>query len=339
MPQKGQVLTLDRRLDYTSAMQKLLSPNLQFPCDHFMHHDVVEEWWYFTGKIEGGQKKFAYTYTVFKEINATVPPGQYVYNALFQLVDMDSGKKHLIEASAFGNGSDLQTDHLNLVVEEGTTKFGLAYDPPSDQWALVVESQSSEVSKFLLSLIPREDRGYVANGVDGLIHQGDAGLSVYYSAQSMNAKGEIDFADKSGISVTGDKSWYDHQWGNFTFNGGGFGYDWFSFRFDDNSGLMLYKFKDGSKTGTFQSAQDRAGTLVREFTAEPVAGSPVFTPPGLPDRHLPLRWHVQVPELGIDVKFTASPSDQWVASRNVLAFYEGIGEVDEGLSGICFLEM
>ncbi len=136
--------------------------------------------------------------------------------------------------------------------------------------------------------------------------------------------------------------WLDRQWGNWKGEEADT-YDWFSFRFDDNTELMLSHFRDPKtgetlsqyQSGTYVDA-DGNPTHVTDFTVEP-AGHDWTAPTGEP---YPLKWKVEVPAVGIDITIDALVEDQLIVDSTGVTYWEGAcGVVEGNKTGYCYLEM
>jgi len=138
-------------------------------------------------------------------------------------------------------------------------------------------------------------------------------------------------------------SWLDRQWGDWKGEAAET-YDWFSFRFHDDTELMIYSFRDPAtgevlprfNCGTYVDAEGRAADLTG-FSVEPLGHQWRSERTG---ETYPLKWRVQVPSAGIDVTIEALVEDQLIIDSFGGTFWEGICEMVEGnKTGSCHLEM
>src|SRR5262245_37817152 len=274
-------------------------PQLHFPRDHLGHAAGVE-WWYFTAEASGEDgHRYSVFFTLFKRAGFVLP--------VRQVVSLDTGR--IVEHSE------------NLVRAAGlpfsSKVAGLSYDAVLNQWTARAAS---------LSFVAQPVTPYVLHGGGtGLIKQGGR-ESHYYSAPRMAMQGTL-----GRVSFVGS-AWFDHQWGNFQNTPSALHWDWFSCRFLDRSALMLYRFRDGSGSGTFV---DRAGhgTLVKTFVAKP--GRRVLRAAG---RRWPLDWTLSVPRLSLRLRLHAIVRDQLFRGVLVPTFWEGASILGGQKYGVCFVE-
>jgi predicted secreted hydrolase len=300
-----------RALAAIVAAATLAGPQIHFPRDHYGHQAGIE-WWYVTADVHGSDgHRYSVFYTVFKRGHLILP--------VSQVVDLDTGKKvghteSVLPASIGPSSLDVRLPTLQL-----------RYQPGLNRWTFGVAGR-----QYSLKLTARPTKPYVLHGGGtGVIHQGTAESS-YYSATNTTASGTITTATRT-ISF-GGKAWIDHQWGNFTTDPSAMRWDWFSCRFDDDTELMLYRFRDGHESGT---AVDRVGhgTLVSSFTAAP--GARVLRAAG---RTWPLDWTLSVPSRRLNVKLQAIVADQLFRGIVLPTFWEGAVTATGTKHGICFVE-
>lgn len=288
-----------RLLAATLAAASLAAPPLHFPRDHYGHSAGVE-WWYFTAYVKGNDgHRYSVFFTLFKRTGFVLP--------VSQVVDLDSGRivQHT-EKLMPGSGPPF-----------ASTLAALDYDPATDVWTARAGA---------LRFHSHPQKPYVLHGGgSGVIRQA-GGTSRYYSATRMSADGSL-----GRLSFRGT-AWFDHQWGDFQSIPSARHWDWFSCRFDDDTELMLYRFRTGAENGTFV---DRAGhgTRLNSFAATP--GSRVYRGAG---RRWPLDWTLEVPALHVDERLHAVVADQLFRGLLVPTFWEGAVTATGTKKGICFVE-
>ena len=298
---------------------------ITFPEDHYPHEGMITEWWYFTGLLQSEEgKRYAYFYTWFLSEGETM--------ILMNLVDIQAGESAFVEFLDALGETRIAEEGLHLDI--GGT-WQIEYLDNGDFYV----TGEGENAGLELTFHPEKD--YVINGDNGYMEMSTGGTSAYYSCTRMSASGNISFEGRE-IEVEGG-SWLDRQWGNWKGDAAET-YDWFSFRFDDNTELMIYSFRD-TETGEVLPQYncgtyvDEAGDAVNltEFFVEPVGHEWRSEKTG---ETYPLKWHVEVPSLGIDVTIDALVEDQLIIDSSGGTFWEGICEVVEGnKTGSCYLEM
>ena len=290
------------------------------PRDHAGHPSSEIEWWYVTGDVRGSDgARYSVFFTLFS--------GQGLVSPISQVMNLSSG--------ALVGHTEVLAHRTPGTVSLDVRAPGhrLRYLPRSNTWRFVASKPD-----FTLDLTVTPTKPYVLHGGgSGLIQEGGAGRSFYYSATRARASGTITAAG-TRIPFTGE-AWLDHQWGNFADRANALNWDWFSCRFADRTELMLYRFRaqDGTplarySSGTLVSRAGR-GTLVRSFDARP--GARVLDAEG---RQWPLDWELTVPSAGLAVSLRALVDDQLVRGQVVPTFWEGASDVSGTKRGVCFVE-
>ena len=309
----------------TGVVELDTGKEIEFPADHYLHEGMGKEWWYFTGVLDNEQgEKFGYFYTWFLSEGET--------HILMSIVDLQKGTKALVEfADALGE-ADVPEDRLDLDIG-GDWQVRLL-----DNGDFFIRGGDEKV-ELELTLHPEKDN--VINGDNGYMEMSTGGTSAYYSCTSMSADGGISFEGRE-MNVSGD-SWLDRQWGNWKGEATAT-YDWFSFRFDDNTELMLYSFRD-TETGEILPEYN-CGTYVDEngkptnltdFTVEPLDRRWRSEKTG---ETYPLKWRVSVPTVGVDITIDALVEDQLITDSFGGSYWEGVcGVVEGNKTGYGYLEM
>jgi len=286
------------------------TPALHFPRDHYGHQAGIE-WWYFTAYGRGSDgHRYSVFFTLFKRGAVVLP--------VSQVIDLDTGER--VGHSARLLPADVGPSGLDVEAPTARLRY-LA----SGSWLFHTSSLA-----YALTMTATPEKPYVLHGGGtGYIHQGSAS-SAYYSDTRMAARGTIRRGLRD-IEFTGS-AWFDHQWGDFTFDPSALHWDWFSCRFDDRTEAMLYRFRDGHASGTFVDQSGR-GTLVPGFSATP--GTRVFRAAG---RSWPLDWTLKVPAEHLTERLHAIVPDQLFRSVLLPTFWEGAVTATGTKNGICFVE-
>jgi predicted secreted hydrolase len=207
-------------------------------------HDVLTEWWYYTGHLWSGVgERFGFEFVVFQTVRGSHPVG---YLSHFAITD-ESNSRFAYDARAaqrprIASNLDLNVDGWTLSGRGGSDSL----------WASI---EDYELELSLTSLKPPSLHG------GGLISFGPAGDSYYFSRTRMDASGSLRRGD-TWFDVTG-QAWHDHQWGNFIVPAVG-GWDWISLQLDGNRELMLTVLRnpDKSAAGAFGSLVDAEGPTI-----------------------------------------------------------------------------
>ncbi len=280
-------------------------------------HDVLTEWWYFTGHLYGEHgARYGFEFVVFQSVRGQDPVG---YLAHFAVTDAQQGdfrySSRLVQKLAIPDRLDLDVDGWRLRGEDGR------YELKADMGPYALELRLASTKPPVLH-----------HG--GLISFGAAGDSYYYSRTRLASQGVLHSANR-GIEVYG-QAWFDHQWGNFIVPPLG-GWDWFGLQLDDGTELMLSLLRDasGAVTRSFGSYVDRSGRLIElaeadfsvvplDFWSSPHTGA-VY----------PARWRIRLAakELpAMDLVVSPVLSDQELVFPQ-LAYWEGAVEVEGSIGG------
>lgn len=311
--------------EVTEKVELDTTRELVFPDDEYPHPGMGMEWWYFTGILNDTQgQRYGYFYTYFLEDGETL--------ILMSVVDLQTGEKVLEEYIDLYGDAAIAEDTLDLDID-GDWQVKLL-----DNGDFKVKGTGEKAS---LDLTMHPEKQNVINGDNGYMDMSTGGKSAYYSCTDMSASGTMTFEGKEH-QVEGD-SWLDRQWGNWKGKATET-YDWFSFRFDDGTELMLYSFRDTEtgeileeyNCGTYVDAEGNATNLT-DYTVEALGREWTSDETG---ETYPLRWGVKVPEVGIDVVMEAVVEDQLMIDSMGTTYWEGVcGIVEGNKPGYCYLEM
>jgi predicted secreted hydrolase len=297
---------------------------VQLPRDHGAHPDASVEWWYTTGHATtpAGRHYFWFA-TIW-----TAPQGSI---GRVNVVDLARDRVVLARQwttlTPFAAGTtDLRTGGLHV-----------RWRPGGRYGRLTVDARLGAKRRLRLDLTPK--RPYALHGDRGIVPQGAAGSSAYYSGTRLATVGRLRTGGRArrlrGLG------WFDHQWGDFVATPGALRWDWFACQLADGRDLMLTNFLDGNDQpvpgpahGTLVDAQGRA-TPVGAFTTTPLG--PVLHPPGATGSY-PLGWRLQVPSAGIDLTLRAAARHQFVAMSFLPSFWEGAARIVSGPAGACTVE-
>jgi predicted secreted hydrolase len=332
------------------AQYKTAQPGFdyQFPRDHFNHPDYRTEWWYYTGNLKAADgHRFGYELTFFRlaisrDKNNASPWGvQDLYVAHLALSDID-GKRYY---------------HAQRVNRAGPGLAGASLEQSrvwNGNWQATLRGDTQQLQaitdQFSLQLDLSTNKPPVIHGKEG-VSQKAAGLghaSHYISFTRLLTNGTVSLNGKN-YKVTGT-SWMDHEYFTHELEPNQAGWDWVSLQLDDNTELMLYRFrhKDGTldpfSSGTYIDAEGKSRFLsVTDFTMTPHGET--FTSPTTKASY-PIQWRVTVPSLKLDVELRTPLPDQELVSQGHagLTYWEGaitLSGTRDGkpCSGVGYLEM
>ncbi len=320
----------------------------QFPRDHFNHPDYQTEWWYYTGNLKSSDgRHFGFELTFFRRgvSAAKAANGDWdvhdIYLAHLALSDLDGGRFYHTERVNRAGPGLAGASELAAQVWNGNWQV---------QWRDGQQQLQAIATDFALRLVMTSHKPPVIHGKNGVSQKGaGAGeASHYISFTRLLTTGSIELNGKQ-YQVDGT-SWMDHEFFSHQMDKGDAGWDWVSLQLDDNTELMLYRFrrKDGGvdpfSAGTYVDKEGRSSFLgAADFSMEP--GNRSYTSP---DTHAvyPIAWRIVVPSLELDVQVKTPLASQELTSgvSANLNYWEGAIGISgtrngKAASGVGYLEM
>jgi len=218
------------------------------------------------------------------------------------------------------------------------------------QWTGDLQQLQAVAQDFALRLVMSSRKPPVIHGKDGISQKSDGAgqASHYISFTRLLTKGTIDLNGKE-YQVEGG-SWMDHEFFTHQLGTNESGWDWVSLQLDDNTELMLYRFrqKDGGvdsfSAGTYIDAEGKPAYLgVADFSMQPEKETYAS-----PDTHgvYPIAWRMTVPSLRLDLRLTTQLRSQELVSGMGagLPYWEGAITIrgtrdNKSAQGVGYLEM
>ncbi|MEJ2185144.1 MAG: lipocalin-like domain-containing protein, partial [Gemmatimonadota bacterium] len=311
-----------------------------FPRDWGAHPHFRNEWWYFTGTLNGASgRRFGVELTFFRTATAPEPPDlrspwatNQVYMAHLAVTDEAGKRFHAFdrfERGALGLAG-AKVDPFKVWVRDWTLESAdstpeRAGDPviagKVGRHAGIEGGVARWRSIFPLRLRAVEERAggadvaidLVAGPGDGLVLQGDSGLSrkgpepgnasYYYSLPRMPVRGRL-VVDGDTVAVTG-AGWLDREWSTSALGSALAGWDWFGLRLDDGRDLMVYRLRrrDGAVDPYSAGVLVGRNGRVRRLAADDVRLDVLdtWTSPTTGVRY-PSRWRIRIPADGLDLE-------------------------------------
>ena len=287
--------------------------NLEFPQDHGPHPAFRQEWWYFTGNLDGpGHERFGFELTFFRVALAPHPQSvgwraQQYFFAHFAITDVPRHVFHVAERSsrdalglAGAQGAPLRVWLRDWSLEQTTTPEG------KPVWKLRAADADYRLE---LSLEPgpialNGDRGYSRKSDD------PGSASFYYSMPRVRASGTLTRGAQH-FPVKG-LSWLDREWGSGALGTQQTGWDWFALQLEDGSCLMYYRLRDQAdrtdphSAGTFVAASGATAALAAHDVQVSVQ-SHWESPRG---GNYPARWHLASSLEGLELDVMPVLPDQ-----------------------------
>lgn len=312
-----------------------------FPRDHAAHPGYRTEWWYYTGHLRSGTRRFGYEVTFFRaglpRTSAASPSAWAARDLVFlhlALTDESRGRflhHESARRAALGfAGADSTRMHVWLDDAQ------LAFDADGRTHRL-----RGRAPEFALDLALTPDKPLVAHGAGGVSRKGAArgDASHYVSFTRLRTRGRL-VADGNTLAVEGS-SWMDHEYASNPAPPTHSGWDWFGLQLDDGRELMLYRLRlpggaiEPFSQGTLIGRDGRTRTLaLADFSVTPTGA---WTSPHSGARY-PSGWLVRVPSEDLTLTITPTVADQelTVASMGGLVYWEGsvrIASLCRGVTG------
>lgn len=227
-------------------------PAYELPADHYPHvsDDIADpnqfiEWYYFTGVMtDQDGRLWGYQVTLFIALFDGVP------GYLYDVAVSDAENQQFWHYR--GIATDPTTDNTNgLLFDDGI--FRLAYHVDADSWSYRFKANTETVdgsnaaditlvgtlatdSVDYFSQVPENSvapLGSCATDITTL-----EGYTYYYSNPKLVSTITLRIGEDT-YALGGD-TWFDHQWGNFAHCY--LAWNWFSFRLDDGSSIMIFQY-------------------------------------------------------------------------------------------------
>ncbi len=166
------------------------------PRDHGAHPGFSVEWWYTAGTLTDAKgRDYFWFATVWSTGQAQI--------AKLNVVDL--GADRIVLSREYVSAVPLTGGQAQLAVQ--ALHLGWRPGGALGRWTLEAPAGTGRLLKLVLA--PRQP--YVLNGNDGIIQQGPAGPSAYYSDPRLAARGTLELHGER-LNVSG-QGWFDHQWG------------------------------------------------------------------------------------------------------------------------------
>lgn len=317
----------------------------EFPRDYFNHEEYQTEWWYYTGNLRTVDgHRFGYELTFFRQgVSREANADPWFVNDLWMA--------HLALSDVTGQRF-YHEDRLNRAgpglagVDE---KAGLIWN---GNWQVQIGEREEDLrgvgAKVSLGLKAVPTKPPVIQGQNGVSQkaEGAGHASHYFSLTRLQTTGEID-VDGKAYKVEGT-SWMDHEFFTGSMSADETGWDWLSVQLEDGTELMLYRLRhrDGSvdpySSGSYIDLQGKSEFLT--------ANDFVMTPSGdnwtsaQSKATYPLRWHISVMKLGLELNVTTPLREQELVTSYGPSYWEGAVDIsgqsgEQLLKGVGYLEL
>lgn len=306
---------------------------LVFPADFGAHPDTRTEWWYVTGTLAQGDRRYGFQITFFRSRTGLAAAHASRF-AAHQLVFAHAAVTDLAQR---------RLRHDQRIAREG---FGIAQARPGDtglvlrDWQLMREGSpehsvyraqaASESAAFAFDL--------ALSATQPILLQGDAGYSRkgprpeeashYYSEPQLAVSGRLTL-DGRALPVTG-RAWLDHEWSDTLLDPEAVGWDWIGMNLDDGGALTAFRLRraDGGSVWAGGSWRAPGAASARNFTPSEVHFTPrrVWTSPASRAAY-PVEWSVDTPAGRYAVKALLDNQELDSRASTGSVYWEGLSEL------------
>lgn len=302
--------------------------DFQFPIDHASHPTYRIEWWYYTGHLRAGERRFGYELTFFR-LGLPAAPGKpgsawRANHLMFRHLTLtdENGRRFLTDEKSERAALDLAgADSTRYLVWIGNDYAGLEADRRTHRLV-------GAAKDFQLDLRLTPEKPPVIHGERGVSQKsaGAGNASHYYSLTRLATRGRL-VLGRDTLAVEG-RSWMDHEFSSDRLRDTHTGWDWFSVQLSDGRDLMLYRLRlkggglEPMSSGTLVEADGRTSSVrFADFDTGPTGE---WKSPRTGARY-PSGWLVRVPRAGLELRLEPTVQDQelWVQSMGGLAYWEG----------------
>ena len=321
-----------------------------FPRDYFNHEDYQTEWWYYTGNLKSADgHRFGFELTFFRQGVSRAESPNASDDPWF--VD-DLWMAHMALSDITGQRfySEERLNRSGPGVAGVDAQTGLVWN---GNWQAHIAEHEEELRgiadkfSFALQLSPVQQP--VIQGQQGVSRkaEGAGHASHYFSVPRLLTTGSIELEGKT-YQVEGT-SWIDHEFFTGSMASNESGWDWLSVQLADGAELMLYRLrhKDGSidpsSSGSYVDATGKSQFLSAADFAMTPDQADTWTSPVTKGTY-PVRWHVSIPRMNLQLEVTTPLKSQELASRYGTSYWEGAIDVggtsgQSPLDGVGYLEM
>ena len=296
------------------------------PRDDAPHRAYTTEWWYYNGHLQAETgEQFSFHYVVFDVRFPGISPSN-----IYQVAITDH------QRGAFAQDQRLIS---NAPVSQDPAGFQYA----NAGWLITGNNGSDHVASTLpgyaFELDLRQTKPAALHGGIGFLDFNATAKTYYYSRTRMAATGTVTTGVKT-LKVTG-MAWFDHQWGNFRPERGG--WDWFALQLDDGTDLMLFQLRDatGALFHSYATMAAKDGST-QDLPASAVQITPAdtWTSPASGGKY-PMGWRLKIPGANIDVSLepVVRAAEFDATSTTFNKYWEGPVTIRGNRAGKGFVEM
>lgn len=339
---------------------------LAFPRDFGAHPAFRTEWWYMTGSLQSGARRFGFQVTFFRSSTgigepvagtrtATRAPAPGPAPAASGPPEDEKSSRFTPSQLLFAHAAltDLQQQRLRHDQRIARSGFGIAEASRADtavtlrDWRMTRSTapgsnagERTPLGRYVVQ-VASERAGFgfdfQVEATQPVLLQGDAGWSQkgpnpvdhsrYYSEPQLAVRGHL--TEQGKVTEVTGTAWLDHEWSNAYVPDQAVGWDWIGMNLSDGSALMAFRLRraDGSAVYAGGSFR-RAGEAAQNFGPEAVRFVPGRIWESAASRaRYPVTWQVDTPAGRFGVD--ALLDDQELDSRGSTGsiYWEGISNL------------
>ncbi|MFL6662871.1 MAG: lipocalin-like domain-containing protein [Rhizobacter sp.] len=242
---------------------------LRFPIDFGAHPRQRTEWWYATGSLDAGPRRFGFQITFFRAATpvAADHPSRFAASQIVfahaALTDLEQRRLRHDEAiarSGFGV-AEAATGETRVKLHGWTLSRSGAVD--RSRYAVHVPEGAE---RFGFDLQLEATQPLLLQGLAGVSRKGPRPeqVSRYYSQPQLAVSGALMLDDRR-LAVEG-KAWFDHEWSDAYLAAEAVGWDWIGMNLDDGSALMAFRIRRRDGTTYYAGGSfRRPGQPARNF--------------------------------------------------------------------------
>jgi len=311
----------------------------KFPDDHGPHSEFRNEWWYFTGNLDGeANERFGFELTIFRfsltpAITSAVDSAwqtNQVFIGHFAITDVGNQAFHVAQRYSRGavGLAGASAEPFRVWIDDWSIAEAGGAPGELPAWRLQARDTG-----FAVELDFVAEKPVVLNGDNGLSRKSAevGNASYYYSLPRLRTSGSL-FVNGQSHAVTG-LSWLDREWGSSALARDQRGWDWFALQLSDGTDLMFYVLRgtDGApdefSAGTWIDVAGVANALARDDVVIEVTDT---WQNERGDRY-PSAWNLSIPDRGVEISVRPVLADQELTTN--VRYWEGAVDVEGSSAG------
>jgi len=317
---------------HAAKLDPVRKKKLEYPSVFYPVKNVPLEWWYFTGHLQSGKKRFGFEFCFFKfhpqglrigPLPASIFRKEPYLVFHGTITDKENKNFTVYQDSGIIDKENISYDSVDISL--GRTRLRLS----KNKFIIDAEWISLELIP-IKKMIKHFEEGYA------VMYKYPEHRTYYVTFPRLKVKGKI-LSNGKENNVTG-QAWFDHQKTNMPHKTSLKGWDWFSVMLEDNTELMFFtlrnkkgmdhKFMGGSfidkNSKKIDLKQNEVFIKHIKFWKSPKTG--IIYPSG---------WIMEIPKLGIKLEIIPCMENQEVDAIKTTptSYWEGACDVSGTKNG------